>query len=140
MLIVVACGKQKRPGRHPIGQLYVGGYFKDCRDWAESVTPGRWLIISSFYGLRHQGDMVDSYDMRLGDQGAVATSRLIAQATALGVIYEREVYLAGGDAYRQKLLPVWPHLVAPFGIGSKFDDCRFGWQRHHLQHYRGRLP
>jgi hypothetical protein len=141
VIVVVSCGKSKRTGRHPIGELYVGGYFINCRDWAESMVPGAWYIVSAKYGLRDQRDVVDSYDMTMKDPGAVTGPQLVAQAAALGIAGEQDVYLVGGELYLTKLREVWPSIEAPFGkSGGRLADARFGFQRKALIEYRGRLP
>lgn len=134
MIVVVSCGKAKRSGRHPIGDLYIGGYFLACRSWAQSVTD-QWYIVSAKHGLCAPSFEVDNYDMTMKHPDAVTGARLVTQAAALGIDGDQDVYLVGGKLYLAQLREVWPTITAPF---SHFGG--FGYQLKALKMYRGRLP
>ena len=136
MVVIVACGKSKVDApTAPIGRLYKGGYFMDCRNWAESVAPGEWLILSAKHDLRRQDDVVETYDLKMGQPGSVTADTVRAQAEALGIIDETDVLLIGGQLYATLLAEVWPTVRAPF-----YQFGSFGDQRKALQFHRGRVP
>ena len=119
MIVVVSCGAAKRAGRHRACDLYTGQYFRAAYRWATSVTsPSNVYILSAKYGIVNAYDMIDSYDLTLGDPGSVSPNRVREQADQRGIASVSPVMVVGGTRYVIMAQTVWPTARAPFGKGG----------------------
>lgn len=121
-LAVVACGASKLARPAPARDLYTGGYFRAALATAEHLAPGRVLILSARYGLIDPAEVVEPYDLRIDQAGAVTVPELVAQAHALDVHQARNVTVLTGAAYWHRARAVWPVATWPLeglpGIGA----------------------
>lgn len=128
-LVIIPCGGSKLAGRHRARDLYTGGYFAACLRYALRVTgPEDVRILSARYGLVRLDEPVDSYELRLGQPGAVSTHSLTVQARAQGIAGSGAVIALGGKAYTAAARTVWPHAVNPIeglpGIGYQLQALK----------------
>lgn len=98
---VIPCGGAKLDRPAPAGQLYTGSMFRHtfdnatrCAelDEAAGLGPARVLILSARYGLVDPDQVLESYDLRMGQPGSVSAHTLAAQARALGIDWGSPVY------------------------------------------------
>lgn len=142
MIVVIPCGSKKRDGRHAARDLYVGPYFRAAYRYATSVvSESNVFILSARYGLVRCGDVLQSYELTLGDPGSVTPLRVRDQADALGIITEPDVIVIGGERYVKLVRQVWPRSRAPFGRDGKLlERAGIGYQLQALKRWRGRVP
>ncbi|MFK0063383.1 DUF6884 domain-containing protein [Streptomyces werraensis] len=120
-VVVIPCGGAKQAQAAPAGELYVGGYHRACRRAADALTAegGTVVVLSALHGLVPLDQVLEPYDLRMGQPGSVTPARLAEQARALGLDRAREVVALGGAAYTRAALAVWPHASAPLaGLGG----------------------
>lgn len=111
-LVIIPCGAAKRDTPSPAGDLYVGSYFKACKNYALSVTdPSRVLILSAKHGLTPMDKVLAPYDTTFGKPGCVTQAQVRQQAEAMGLLNEPSVYIAAGKRYSDMLRPIWPHAI-----------------------------
>ncbi|XVQ08099.1 DUF6884 domain-containing protein [Spirillospora sp. CA-255316] len=122
-LIVVACGAAKRSQPCPAGEMYTGGFHKACRRAAEVLAgeAGRVMILSAKYGLLGLDQVIEPYNLRLGQPGSVSPNTVRTQAEGLGLLDTPVTALAGKD-YANFLRKVFVEVRSPLagsrGIGE----------------------
>jgi hypothetical protein len=111
-LILTACGKQKRAVPSRASDLYTGRYARLPISWAMSVDPDATLILSAKHGLLRPDDIVEPYDLAMGDPGSVTSVPLRRQAAQLGILDADPVHVLPMNVrYRRLIALVWPHAV-----------------------------
>ena len=142
MIVVISCGGKKLTGRHLARDLYTGPYFKAAYRYALSVAPeARVFILSAKYGLVRTNDLIDSYNLTLGQPGAVASGYVRNQARQLGIDDENDVLVVGGERYVKLCRAIWPTCRAPFGKGGGLlERAGIGYQLQALKRWRGKVP
>jgi 3'-phosphoadenosine 5'-phosphosulfate sulfotransferase (PAPS reductase)/FAD synthetase len=125
-VVVIPCGSRKRPGRVRAAEKYCGPYARSARLAGEAVaerTGARVITLSARFGLLEDDDLVDDYDLTMGDVGAVTAGRIAEQAARLGIT-DSLVTVIAGKAYADVVSAVWPHAV------RALDGCTsYGNQR-----------
>jgi hypothetical protein len=134
IIYVVPCSATKLDHPAPAHQLYTGTMFTNTyRAAAASATadqdaglgPARVLILSALHGLIDPDQVIDPYDLRMGQPGSITPARLIEQAEALDIDWDSQVYALLPRPYFAVLdaalreLDVYPQDVyeATAGIG-----------------------
>ncbi|MET8609769.1 DUF6884 domain-containing protein [Streptomyces misionensis] len=125
-LVVIPCAARKLSQPAPAGELYVGSYHRACRAAADRLTAdgGTLLILSDLYGFVRTTQVLQPYDMRVGDPRSVTVDKLREQARELDVDQIEEVIVLAGRAYAEHCLAIWPHAQAPLvgmGIGRQLQ-------------------
>jgi hypothetical protein len=82
--VVVPCSGAKLAHAAPAGELYTGQLHRLARRAADALG-GRVLILSALHGLLQLDELVEPYDVQVGDDRAVAPDEVAAQARQLGV-------------------------------------------------------
>lgn len=124
-VVVIPCSGAKLGHAAPAGQLYTGSLHRMARRVADALTAdgGTVLILSALHGLLHLGDVVEPYDLRMGDAASITPAQLASQARALGLADAEHVTVLAPKAYTAAVLAVWPHAHAPLtgsrGIGDQ---------------------
>lgn len=113
-IVVVACGAAKRSGRHRARDLYTGSYFRAALGLADALRRPTF-IISAKYGLVRTTDLLDCYDVSMGDAGAVTIEVVRSQARDFGVADCGRVMVLGGKRYVSFLSEIWPDVWNPAG-------------------------
>lgn len=123
-LVVVPCGGAKLGHAAPAGALYTGSYHAACRRAALAIG-GQTLILSALHGLLALADVIEPYDLRMGQPGSVTAQRLREQAAARGVDQAADVVILAGRKYADAAAAVWPHARRPLdgsrGMGEQLQ-------------------
>jgi len=125
-LILVGCGGRKLDHPDQPARLYVGSYFTACLDTAlavrNSAVNDRVMILSAKHGLLNLwAPVIEPYDLRLGQPGAISVGTLHSQAVARNVYLMPVLALCGG-AYATLARQVWENVETPLaglGIGRQ---------------------
>lgn len=127
-LVVIPCGVAKARHRSPAGLLYTSGVHRLAQRAARALTgPDSIRILSAKHGLLPLDQLVDPYDLRLGEPESVTPDELREQAGKQGLLGRPDVVVLAGRDYTRLVLEVFPHAVAPLaGTGG------IGDQRHRL--------
>jgi hypothetical protein len=72
-------------------------------DEAEGLGPARVLILSARYGLVRPEDLLEPYDLRMGQPGSVMVQTLAQQARSLGIDWGANVYALLPRPYLRRL-------------------------------------
>jgi hypothetical protein len=127
LVALVGCGARKADRPAVPAALYTGSYFRACLRAALSLAPRDGvLVLSARYGLLGLDDgPISPYELRLGDPGAVTSSKVRAQAAGHGLAEAHVVALCGAR-YAALAAQVWDTVATPLaGLG-------IGQQRHIL--------
>jgi hypothetical protein len=90
---VVPCGAAKLPHAAAAADLYTGAHFRYvleavCVEAALTDAPAVVLILSAKYGLLPLDQVIEPYDVRMGDPDSITADALAAQCQALGLRYD----------------------------------------------------
>lgn len=110
-LAVIGCGARKLEHPAAAADLYTGGYFRAALAAARAIAGPRVLILSARYGLLDPAQVVEPYELRITDPGAVTVEELRHQAHALDVHAARTVHVLAGRDYWHAARAVWPVAV-----------------------------
>lgn len=98
------------------------------------ADPERVFILSAKHGLLSLDDVIEPYDLKMGQDGCVTPGLVLQQAVKRGLI-ERDVVALGGKGYVDICRRVWPGLLAPLdGVGGM--GKQIGWMKRNM----GRMP
>lgn len=108
---VIPCSGSKAMTAGRARDFYTGTMFQHTLRCAEANAakdeaagrPTRILILSAAHGLIALGDEVAPYDVKMGAKGSVPVEVLTAQAEALGIDWESDVYALLPHAYFARL-------------------------------------
>lgn len=127
-VVIVPCGKKKATVATQAGAMYRSGYHTAARSAAAALTAdgGTVLILSAKYGLLRLDEVIEPYELRAGDPGAITAEDLIGQAEALGIT-DAEVTALVPAAYLAMVRAVWPTAAAPLvgAAGIGYQLARF---------------
>lgn len=133
MLVIIPCGNKKALEPKPAINLYEGSYFKACARYALSIAPLENIrILSAKHGLLKPDQIIEPYNLRLGQENAVSVEKIREQAQEQGILDEQEVIIAAGSAYARAALAVWPH-----GRWILDKVGGMGYQIQFLNRYKG---
>lgn len=127
-VVIVPCGGKKADHPDQAGRLYTGSYHAATRRAAAALTDngatGETLILSAKYGLLTLDRVIEPYDLRAGQPGAITAQTVGVQADALGILDTKVIVLAG-RAYASIVVEVWPQagdvLAGTRGIGQQLS-------------------
>lgn len=122
MICIIPCGKAKQEHASPAHAMYIGGYHKMCRRYAQTFANNdRIFILSAKYGLLANDDIVQPYSLTLGQAGAVTAYYVIQQAQRFGILDETCVAL-GGVRYTKLCQEVWQAASVPLFGKNLFEQ------------------
>jgi hypothetical protein len=118
--VIVCCGAAKIDRPAPAGEMYVGSFHHMARTAAATLTSeSRLLILSARYGLLRPTDVIEPYDLRLGQLGSATAADIREQAAEQGLrVLHPLVVLAGRDYAQLARAIHWP-LADCRGIGEQ---------------------
>lgn len=119
-VILLGCVKTKLDRAAPARDLYTSELFRRRRAYAEA-TGVRWFILSARHGLVAPADLLEPYDVHLGDQsadyreawGRWVVARLASELDISGVTVEIHAGAAYVDAIRGHLDRCGASVVTP---------------------------
>lgn len=119
-VVIIPCGAGKLDHAAPAGELYTSAYFAGNLRAARALG-GRVLVLSALHGLLDLDQVVEPYNLRMGQQGSVTPEQVRQQAMRLGIRAAAVTVLAG-KAYADVITAVWPNAERPYdgsrGIGD----------------------
>jgi len=77
-LVIVGCVGEKGTTPAPAGNLYTSPLFRKRRAYAEGVNRP-WLVLSARYGLVDPAEVVEPYDVQIGDLAPEERAELVKQ-------------------------------------------------------------
>lgn len=122
MIVVIPCGAKKLSHEAPAKDLYQGSLFQACLGAARAlVCDARILVLSGRHGLVELDRVLEPYEQRIDQPGAIGLEAVRAQAQTRGLLGESVVILAP-SAYARVASAVWPSAALPLagcrGIGD----------------------
>ncbi len=112
--VIITCGKKKAITKSRAELMYVGSHFKTCLRWAKSkTTPEHIFILSAKYGLLKLTDVIEPYELKMGQKGCVTDEYVKFQASQLKIANHRVLSTAGKE-YRLILDKVFKKIEYPF--------------------------
>lgn len=133
-IVIIPCGAKKLDRPATAAELYTGSYHAATRraagqlTWGSAGGSGRIFILSALYGLLDLGspELIEPYELRLGDPGSVDPAFIAAQAAQLGISmesgYAEDVVILAGRAYGDLAATVWPHARRPLAGSRGMGD------------------
>lgn len=116
-IALVACGKDKNPGKWRADELYKGIYFKKCLSYARACKPSKIFILSAKYGLLELDQEIETYDLYLPKLSVAKRrewgARVIAQLGQKTDLLNDKFLVLAGAPYREHLAKKIKHLEAP---------------------------
>ncbi|AYD84020.1 hypothetical protein KDW72_gp57 [Mycobacterium phage Grizzly] len=85
-IVVIPCSAQKLDHAAPAGQLYTSQHFQLVYRAARKLADdqgARVLILSALHGLVDPETVLDPYDVKMGDRGAIAPAAIAEQLAAI---------------------------------------------------------
>lgn len=118
-LVIIPCGKVKSDFTQKAGDMYLGGYHKLAQRAARAITsPDNIRILSAKYGLMTLDQVIEPYELRLGQDGSIEEVDVMDQAFTHGLVGHRNVVVLAGADYARLALTVWPDARTPLA-GTK---------------------
>lgn len=112
IVFVVPCGAAKTDHAAPARDLYTGSSFRHALAAAEGEAAAtardlgaytKVLILSALHGLVELDDVLEPYNVKMGDEASVSVDILAAQIADFGIEYGDEIYAMLPKAYRERL-------------------------------------
>lgn len=133
-VVIIPCGSSKLPDPARAAELYIGAYFTANLTWARSIVPDhRIFILSALHGLVELHQVLNPYNLKMGQPGSVEASKVRDQANAL-CLHMAKVYALGGGEYLSKLKAAGLMFCAPAA------GLPMGKQMQILKRNRGAVP
>jgi hypothetical protein len=110
--IVVPCGAAKVDHAAPARDLYTGSAFRHALRAAEGEAEAtardcgveaEVLILSALHGLVRLDQVLDPYNVKMGDADSITVDALAAQVPQVGMQWRDEVYAMLPKAYYSRL-------------------------------------
>lgn len=130
-LVVIGCGAGKLDHPAPAAELYTGTYFRECLATARAIAdPESIRILSAKHGLVRLDDVLEPYDVTLGDPfDRIPTRAVTAQAIDQGLAGRRVLALCSAR-YADVL------RAAGFKVDAPLANLGIGRQRRKLAEMR----
>jgi hypothetical protein len=135
-VVLVGCSRTKRPGAAPASELFEGALFRRARDHA--IRSGdAWFVLSARFGLLDPAEVVEPYDVYLGDRSPSYRTAwgewVVAQLAERVPLDGLDVEVHAGDAYcaplREPLRRAGARLSEP--LAGLRQGERLAWARYH---------
>lgn len=133
-IVVIPCGGAKLNHPAPAAELYTGSMFQDALRTARMLTSDSDIfILSARYGLVTLDQILEPYDIKMGDPGSIHVDDVRIQADWYNI----------EDAYVSALLPKAYYkmldnsLAFPYKLANLYAGCAgIGHQKHVLAELR----
>lgn len=124
MIIIVGCGKSKLKSRSRADELYQGSLFKKRISLARTITTDDQIfILSAKYGLVSVDQLIDPYELKMGQRGSITARMLSLQAKRLnirgtiGILASGPYIIMAQQVFDNVKIITPPHL----GIGKQMQ-------------------
>lgn len=135
---VVPCGAAKLGSAAPARDLYTGSAFRHVLAAAEGEAAAtardlgvdtEVLILSALYGLVELHEVIEPYDVKMGDPASILVHQLAEQITDHGIEYGDQIYAMLPKAYRQ-VLAAAAELAEDIAVQDVYEAAPgIGYQR-----------
>lgn len=132
-IIISCCGKKRN---HPCraNQIYISSLFKAGYAWAESITiSDNIFIISAKYGLIKSNEIIEPYNLQMGDKGSIDVELLKKQAHDLSLM-DQNIYLLAGSKYIDRVNKIGLRFHNPL------KGMTVGYRMYLLKKNIGKIP
>lgn len=126
-LCIIPCGNKKiwnvNPDTGPTKarNVYIGGFAKKCREWAETFYPNSWCILSAKYGFLFPDDIVPGpYNASFKDKNGIPIHELEEQVEDYGLDVYDEIVVLGGKFYVNTIKRIFKTKK----ITTPLDGCK----------------
>jgi hypothetical protein len=135
MIVIIPCGSKKQNKASIAGRMYTGSYHRACLKYALSISsPKNIFILSAKYGLLRLTQVIQPYNLKMGEIGCVIPAQIRSQAEGFGLLNNIPIIL-GGRLYTSICEQVWEKCITPLkGRGG------LGYQIQWLNKNYGRIP
>lgn len=133
-LVIIPCGGAKQTQPAPAAELYVGSMFADTLRTARTMTTDDNIrILSAKHGLISLDQIVEPYDLKIGQAGSVTSATLNDQLNAFVPTSETFVI----DALLPKAYINALEEASSYWIENHFAGCAgIGYQKAALKNIR----
>lgn len=80
-IYLIGCSEAKLPGKHPAKELYTSERFKAARELVKAEKAD-WAILSGKHGLVEPDEVIESYNVNLGERPVAAREKWTVQVLA----------------------------------------------------------
>jgi hypothetical protein len=132
-LVIIPCGGAKLTEPAPAADIYIGSMFADTLRTARTMTSDENIrILSAKHGLMKLDEIVEPYNVKMGDADSISADDLRDQVTELHEQYShfdyrihtllpkayyRELWAAVHTGQRRAAFKLWNHFDGCAGIG-----------------------
>ncbi len=110
-IVLIACGKTKRPYKSRAKDLYISNLFKKSLNYARLLKPDEIFILSAEYRLVDLEKELEPYDLTLNTMSALKIEQWakgVKNQMDGKIDFENdEVTFLAGEKYREYLLPLF---------------------------------
>lgn len=136
-IVIIPCGGAKLETSAPSRDLYIGSMFRDTLTTARAMTTEKNIyILSALYGLIALDQIVEPYDLKMGQRGSVRTSTLEQQLNE--ILPKNEAFIIEAllpKAYIEALENAFPYWIENHFAGTK----GIGYQKQVLKTIREKV-
>lgn len=134
--VIIPCGGAKLEEPAPARELYTGSMFRDQLNTALTMTtPDQIRILSAKHGLLELDQIVEPYDVKMGQKASIATETLTAQLAE--ILPKNETYVI--DALLPKAYAAALEAATGDWIENHFEGCAgIGYQKAVLKKIRAK--
>lgn len=127
-IALIACASKKSTSPQKAIELYKSDLFNKSVAYCGPLIADDIYILSAKYGLIHQFDIIEPYDLSLNDMTSadrlVWSLKVIVQLESLERTADCKFIVLAGMNYRSTLVKHLPHCVTPMkglGIGQQLQ-------------------
>jgi len=126
---IIPCGSKKVWDKNPNAgptvakEVYIGGFAKKCKEYAEKFYPLSWCILSAKYGFVFPHEIIPApYNVSFNDKSTnpISVAELISQSKEKGLNDYDDVVVLAGRNYVSIATQVFgtKHIITPL-VGCK---------------------
>lgn len=132
--VIIPCGGAKLEKPAPARHLYTGSMFRDQLATALTMTTAENIrILSAKHGLLELDEIVEPYDLKMGQKASIKSETLAAQLAT--ILPKNETYII--DALLPKAYAAALEAATADHIENHFDGCAgIGYQKQVLKQIR----
>lgn len=134
MIVIISCGKAKQNKPCCAKDMYIGAYHRLLQQYALSICCENDIyILSAKYGILSLSDIIEPYELRMGQNGSIDEDAIRMQAKQRKIENEHVIAL-GGKIYVNLIRTVWKDVYCPIeylpGIGHQMK-----WLKEQIADY-----